>query len=56
MIKLRDKLEKINARWEYGFFVGVRQRSGEVWIGTQSGIVKTGAVRMNPFFPKQKME
>ena len=31
-VKLKAKLEKINSRWEFGIFVGVRRRSGEVWI------------------------
>jgi len=47
-IKIKDKLEKINARWEYGIFVGIRQRSGELWVGTPSGIIKTRAVKRIP--------
>ncbi len=26
----KDKMEKLNPRWEYGIFVGVKRRSGEV--------------------------
>jgi hypothetical protein len=31
-VKIKDKLEKINTRWEFGIFVGVRRRSGELWV------------------------
>ena len=43
------KLEKINARWEYGIFVGVRRRrSGEVWIATRRKILSACSVRRIP--------
>ena len=29
-VKPKDKNEKINLRWDYGIFVGVRRRSGEL--------------------------
>ena len=32
--KDNQKMGKIEARWEYGVFVGVRRRSGELWIAT----------------------
>ena len=38
-IKLGSKLEKINARWDYGIFVGVRRRSGELMFATKEGIL-----------------
>ena len=31
-VKPTAKLEKINSRWEFGIFVWVMRRSGEVWI------------------------
>ena len=31
-VKPKDKQEKINTRWEYGIFVGVRRKGGELWI------------------------
>ena len=48
-IKLGNKLEKINARWEHGIFVGVRRKSGEVWIAKPDGIVKARSVKRIPF-------
>ena len=39
-----SKLEKINARWEFGIFVGVRRRSGEVWIATNDKILTARSV------------
>ena len=33
-IKKKQKLEKLNARWEYGVFVGVRRRSNELLAAT----------------------
>ena len=35
-VKPTAKLEKINSRWEFGIFVGVRRRSGEVWIAVKA--------------------
>ena len=43
-----SKLEKINARWEFGIFVGVRRRSGEVWIATKDKILTARSVRRIP--------
>ena len=42
--KLGSKLEKINARWEYGIFVGVRRRSNELMVATVEGIRNCGEV------------
>ena len=44
----KDKLEKLNGKWEYGIFVGVRRRSGEVWVATKDGIEKARSVRRVP--------
>ena len=46
--KLGSKMEKINARWDYGIFVGVRRMSNEVWVATQDGIFNVRAVRRIP--------
>ena len=45
---LGAKSEKINARWEYGIFVGVRRKSNELWIVTVDGIVNVRSVRRIP--------
>ena len=29
-VKLQEKMEKIQPRWEYGVFVGMRRRAGEI--------------------------
>ena len=43
--KSQAKADKINPRWEYGVFVGVRARSGELWIATLDGRHHQGRVR-----------
>ena len=40
-----NRLEKIMPRWEYGVFVGVRRRSGEVWVATKEGVWAVRPVR-----------
>ena len=47
-VKLGSKLEKINPRWEYGIFVGVRRRSNEIQVATKEGIVSVRSVRRIP--------
>ena len=42
---LGSKMEKINARWEEGIFVGVRRKSNELWIATKDGISSVRSVR-----------
>ncbi len=37
--------DKRNTRWEDGVFVGIRERSGEILIGTSKGVVKARAFR-----------
>ena len=37
--------DKLNSRWEDGVFVGIRERSGEILIGTHKGVVKARAFR-----------
>ncbi len=31
-VKRKEKMAKIESRWEYGISVGVRKRSAEVWV------------------------
>ena len=33
-------MQKINARWQYGVFIGVRRRSGEIYVATEDGTIK----------------
>ena len=48
-VKPKEKQEKINARWEYGIFVGVRRKSGELWISTEDeGVFGVRSVRRIP--------
>ncbi len=45
-IKFKDKLAKLNARWEYGIFLVVRAKSGELWVSTRGGkVIKVRSVR-----------
>ena len=46
--KAQSKADKINPRWEYGIFVGVRAKSGELWIANRDGIVKARSARRIP--------
>jgi hypothetical protein len=47
-VKIKNKLEKINARWELGIFVGVRRRSGEVWVAVKGQVISVRSVRRVP--------
>ena len=38
--KPKDKMDKLGSRWEYGIFVGVRPRSGELLVAIATGVVK----------------
>ena len=44
-VKNLSREQKLEPRWEEGFFMGVKWRTGESWIGTSAGIVKTSAIR-----------
>ena len=46
--KAQAKLDKINSRWDFGIFAGVRARSGEFWVATKNGVFKARAVRRIP--------
>ncbi len=41
-VKVTDKMAKIEARWEPGFFVGVRRESGEVWASVRGKVFRLG--------------
>ena len=42
-------MEKINAKWEFGIFVGVKRSSNEVMVATPKGIEHVRSVRRVPF-------
>ena len=42
------KQEKMNARWDYGVFVGIRPESGEVLVAVKEGIQAVRSVRRLP--------
>ena len=48
-MKKGTKLEKINSRWDYGIFVGVRKISNELMVATAEGIKFVRSVRRIPF-------
>jgi hypothetical protein len=37
--------DKYNSRWEEGVFLGVREESGEIIVGTKEGVIKARAFR-----------
>ena len=47
--KSKNRLEKLEPRWEFGIFVGVRRRSGEIWVANVNGIQRAQAVRRLAF-------
>ena len=48
-LKHTQKLQKINARWDLGIFVGVRKRSNELAIAAEDGIHFVRSVKRVPF-------
>ena len=46
--KKKQKLEKLNARWDYGIFVGVRRKSNEMLVVTEKGLEEVRSVRRLP--------
>ena len=46
--KIGAKLEKLNPRWDYGIFVGVRRKSNQVMISTPEGISYSRSVKRIP--------
>ena len=47
-VKPTAKLEKINSRWEFGIFVGVRRMSREVWLVVKGRVLSARSVRRIP--------
>ncbi len=47
-MKKKSKMAKIEPRWEYGIFVGVRKRSTEVWVAVKGKVFGVRAVRRLP--------
>ena len=41
-------MSKMKPRWEYGIFIGIRQRSGEVWVASEDKISTARSVRRIP--------
>ena len=47
--KKGDRMAKLRSRWSFGIFLGVRRKSGEMWVATKTGeIVKVRAVKRIP--------
>ena len=44
-VRQKNKLEKLNPRWEYGVFVGVKVINGEIWVATKEGLQAVRSVR-----------
>ena len=44
----KNKLQKINARWDYGIFVGVRRQNNELMIANQVGVFYTRSIKRIP--------
>ena len=38
-------MDKLSSKWEYGIFVGIRQKSGEIWVADRNGVHKARSVR-----------
>jgi hypothetical protein len=47
-VRRKNKMAKLDPRWEEGVFVGVRRRSGEVWIATANGLKSARSVKRLP--------
>ncbi len=47
-LKPAQKMEKINPRWEYGIFVGVRRRSGEICVSIKEKVCAVRSVTRIP--------
>ena len=47
--KKGDKMAKLRSKWAYGIFLGVRRKSGELWVANKRGeIMKVRAVQRIP--------
>ena len=38
-------MDKLSSKWEFGIFVGIRQKSGEIWVADRNGVHKARSVR-----------
>ena len=47
-VKPKDKAAKIESMWECGIFIGVRRRSGEVWVAVPGKVFSVRSVRRIP--------
>ena len=47
-VKPTAKVEKINSRWQFGIFVGVRRRSGEVCVAVKGKNLSARSLRRIP--------
>ena len=47
-VRTKGRLEKMNPRWRFGVFVGVKADSGEVWVATDEGLRAVRSVRRLP--------
>ena len=47
-VRTEAKMAKLRSRWEYGIFIGVRQRSHEIWIATPDKTFAARSVRRIP--------
>ena len=47
-IRPKDKDQKILARWQHGISVGVKRRSGELWISVKDNVFAVRSVRRIP--------
>ena len=50
LYKVKDgaKMAKARGRWEYAIFVGVRRRSGEVWLAADGKVFNARSLRRIP--------
>ena len=46
--KAKGHLEKLEARWEHGIFVGVRSRSNEIWVAIKDQVLMVRSVKRIP--------
>lgn len=47
-VRRKDKMAKIEARWDPGIFVGIRGRSGEIWVAVRGKVFGVRSVRRLP--------
>ena len=47
-VRQKNRLDKLNPRWENGVYTGVKATSGEVWAATKEGLQEVRSVRRIP--------